>query len=184
MPTVHKRLLVFITLSLCLHGIWFISQKSYRVTFPQQADSLMAVRLSKRPALRQDKPATEVRQDSQRPTEKGHPLSDMDTRDQEQQTQITSASVLSEIRQKLSHQFVYPVLARRMGWQGRVLLGFQLDASGAIHKVHIKQSSGHAILDNSAMATLNRIGSITVQKLGGFIGAWQLEIPVIYRLEG
>lgn len=97
---------------------------------------------------------------------------------------LSTAQVLTKIKQKLTHEFVYPAVARRMGWQGRVLLGFQVDASGNIHQVHIKQSSGYALLDDSAVSALSRIGSITIQKVGSFIGALQLEIPVIYRLEG
>lgn len=184
--TTHKRLLVFIALSLFLHLAWFSSQTDYQLYIPTQADNQIAVRVqqqSKRPPVpvtteprakpvSQSKTATHAKSTAQA------------ARQDSEQNQLSSAQVLTAVKQQLNQHFVYPLIARRMGWQGRVLLGFHIDASGSIHRVHIKQSSGYAILDSSAMAALNRIGTVTVKKIEGLIGTWQLEIPIIYRLEG
>lgn len=50
----------------------------------------------------------------------------------------------------------YPMVARRMGWQGRVVLNVEVLASGLPGQVKVQQSSGHEVLDNAA---LNTVGS-------------------------
>lgn len=181
----HKRLMLFIALSLSLHLVWLTGQTNYQIYMPAQQDSQIAVRLRQAtppkihnrppspPEKMRDKQASLQRNIKQKPA-----------RQESTQNQLNSAQVLTMIRQKLTQHFVYPVMARRMGWQGRVLLGFQLDHGGSIQKVHIKKSSGYAILDNSAMVALNKIGKITLQASDILNGNWQLEIPIIYRLEG
>ena len=44
----------------------------------------------------------------------------------------------------------YPILARRQGWEGTVILTLVLTADGAVRTVNITTSSGHACLDESA----------------------------------
>lgn len=100
-----------------------------------------------------------------------------------QQVQIRDR-VLSRIRNHLNQYFVYPLLARREGWQGRVLLGFSVEADGAIRNIHVAAGSGYSILDNSAVSALSQINSLTE------VGSWlrgqrlDLQMPVIFRLQG
>lgn len=98
--------------------------------------------------------------------------------------QLTRARILGQIRQRLVQHFVYPSLARRQGWQGRVLLGFRLDGKGGIQHIHVKQSSGYAILDDSAITAMRKIGQVSRDGIGLLDQFGQLEIPIIYRLEG
>lgn len=98
--------------------------------------------------------------------------------------QVTRAKILGHVRHKLVQYFVYPRLARRQGWQGQVLLEFQVDSAGSIQHVHVKQSSGYAILDDSAIAAMSKIGNIGLRESDFLNRVWLLEIPVIYRLEG
>ncbi|MCX5798347.1 MAG: energy transducer TonB [Proteobacteria bacterium] len=44
----------------------------------------------------------------------------------------------------------YPDRARRMGWEGRVMLSFTLFENGSVHDIKIVNSSGFKILDESA----------------------------------
>ncbi len=44
----------------------------------------------------------------------------------------------------------YPLLARKMGLEGRVLLNLILDASGKVSQVILKKSSGYTLLDEAA----------------------------------
>lgn len=50
----------------------------------------------------------------------------------------------------------YPYLARKRGWQGRVVLSVYVDQDGVAVKVLIKKGSGHSILDRSAMLTIEK----------------------------
>jgi protein TonB len=83
---------------------------------------------------------------------------------------------------ELARHFFYPQLARRKGWQGRVDLGFRVEADGRIERIRVVRSSGHGILDRSAMQALRDVGRLSVgtPKLGSH--GWELDLPVIYRL--
>lgn len=179
----HKRLLVFVTLSLFLHVIWFMGHHDYRVFIPEQSGSL-SIRLMEQKQALQTRHAPQAGQAPAPLTGENRVVAQTTGRQTAGQHQSSSASVLTEIRQKLTQHFVYPVMARRMGWQGHVLLGFQIDGAGSIQRVHVKRSSGYAILDDSAMAALHKIGKIAIRTGLSLNGNRQLEIPVIYRLEG
>jgi len=48
----------------------------------------------------------------------------------------------------------YPMVARRMGWQGRVVLNVEVLVSGLPGQIILHQSSGHDVLDNVALNTV------------------------------
>ncbi len=102
----------------------------------------------------------------------------------QQTNQLNRARIIGQIRQRLQQHFFYPRLARQRGWQGQVLLAFRLDGAGSIQHVHVKHSSGYAILDDSAIAAMQQVGQIHQDDIGLFERIGQLEIPIIYRLEG
>lgn len=182
----HHRLAVFIAFSLLLHAAWLTGQaRQQRLFVPQQSGRLMSVHLRQQqlPVVKQQPPApAQVRQAQAVNNEQA--VKHTATRQQTASRQASGASVLARLHKKLAQRFVYPLLARRMGWQGRVLLGFRVDGSGSIQHVRIKQSSGYAVLDDSAMAALLKIGKIAIQTGATLPGSRQLEIPIIYRLEG
>lgn len=92
--------------------------------------------------------------------------------------------VLSKIRSNLQQYFVYPLLARRQGWQGKVLLGFSVEADGMIRNIHVAAGSGYTILDTSAVDALSRVHNL--YELSEWMQGERLdmEIPVIFRLQG
>ncbi len=45
----------------------------------------------------------------------------------------------------------FPAIAKRRGWQGVVVLKFELDASGQAINIVVEQSSGHELLDEAAI---------------------------------
>jgi len=100
-----------------------------------------------------------------------------------QQLQIRDR-VLSRIRTHLNQYFVYPLLARREGWQGRVLLGFSVEANGMIRNIHVAVGSGYAILDSSAMSALSRIEQLSEADSWTRGARLDLQMPVIFRLQG
>ena len=76
----------------------------------------------------------------------------------------------------------YPDEARRQGQEGVVLLSVDVDSSGRVNELNIKQSSGYALLDDSAVRAVRRwrfeparVGSLTLDS--------KVEIPVRFQLE-
>ena len=51
----------------------------------------------------------------------------------------------------------YPMMARKRGWEGKVLLGFDITSRGHIKNIHVIDSSGYAVLDKSAARALDKI---------------------------
>jgi protein TonB len=60
-------------------------------------------------------------------------------------------SIISDIVRK---HVQYPYLARRMGWEGKVVVSFVLTRQGEVKEVRVVQSSGYKVLDENTIATL------------------------------
>lgn len=90
--------------------------------------------------------------------------------------------LLGQLQTHLSRYLVYPPLARQRGWEGTVLLGLRVESDGHLDKIRIARSSGYAVLDHSALNSLNRLGHLAE------VSAWlngrgmDMQLPVIYRL--
>ena len=93
------------------------------------------------------------------------------------------AYVISHIHYELKNHFRYPMLARRNGWQGKVLLGLSVNSQGSIENAHIKVSSGHRILDNSALKALIEVKKIHNIEKWNNLNQHEFVIPVIYQLQ-
>lgn len=91
----------------------------------------------------------------------------------------TARRVKLYIRQALAEHFVYPFLARKRGWQGEVLLSFDVDSDGRISHARIIRSSGYRALDQAALKSLARVGRIEQAPLVRV----SLQLPVAYQLE-
>lgn len=93
-----------------------------------------------------------------------------------------SARIEARLRTDLARYFDYPALARQRGWEGTVLLGLRVESDGHLEKIRIERSSGYAVLDHSALNSLNRLGHLAE------VSAWlkgrgmDMQLPVIYRL--
>ncbi len=87
-----------------------------------------------------------------------------------------------ELRQLMDKYKVYPVMARKMGIQGRVMVRFTLDRSGAVQSFEVIQPAGAEILNSAAKELVKKISGLKPfpQELNR--AAWQFEIPVEYRL--
>jgi protein TonB len=78
---------------------------------------------------------------------------------------------------------VYPLAARRRGLEGRVLLSVHVRADGSCAEVQLRQSSGHALLDDSALATVRRWRFLPATRAGQAMDSW-VDVPVSFRLNG
>jgi protein TonB len=90
------------------------------------------------------------------------------------------SSLQVTLQQEIARHFNYPLLARRRGWQGEVLLAFRLEADGRISDARVLRSSGYGVLDRAALTALGKVGRIAA----GLSRGLAMELPVIYRLEG
>jgi protein TonB len=90
------------------------------------------------------------------------------------------AAIRVLLRAALEKHYYYPLLARRRGWQGEVLLGFTLDEKGTIVNARVTRSSGYRTLDNAALKSLNKVAAIDLHPAE----ALDFELPVIYNLYG
>ncbi len=90
---------------------------------------------------------------------------------------------LQYLQNALSKHFDYPRIAVNKGWQGKVLLGFQLKRNGIIENIYIAKSSGYAILDRAASKSLANIQSIPRTNSGFNYTSSDLQLPVIYQLQ-
>lgn len=88
----------------------------------------------------------------------------------------------SLLRAAFEAEFVYPSLARRQGWQGRVQIALRVEADGRFSELRVLQSSGHVSLDHDAVRTLQRIGQLAEARSWLDGRAMHVELPVIYRL--
>ncbi len=76
----------------------------------------------------------------------------------------------------------YPQAARRMGFQGKVVLNVEVLATGRAGQVQLHTSSGHEILDNAALQTVKTWHFSPARRLGQAVTEWFL-VPVKFSLE-
>jgi periplasmic protein TonB len=82
------------------------------------------------------------------------------------------------IRDKILRNVSYPDTAKRMGWQGKILLSFVITANGSVRGFKIIKSSGFPLLDKSAIDTVEDAAPFPKPPVEA-----QLVIPIVYRLE-
>lgn len=76
----------------------------------------------------------------------------------------------------------YPMTARRMGWQGRVVLNVEVLASGLPGQVKLQQSSGHPVLDNAAIKAVSGWRFVAARQGGQNVTKWFL-VPIPFILK-
>ncbi|WP_424813396.1 energy transducer TonB [Roseococcus sp. YIM B11640] len=75
----------------------------------------------------------------------------------------------------------YPLAARERGISGVALIRALVGADGETREVRLHRSSGHAILDNSALAAVRRWAFAPSARDGRAIEAW-IEVPIRFEL--
>jgi len=104
--------------------------------------------------------------------------------EQQQQHQISNISndMMHYLETEFRARFQYPMVAVKRGWQGKVIVGLDINKSGFIHNVNVRQSSGYSVLDNNAIRTFENIGNIIPVLSEGNTRDYQFTIPIIYQL--
>ncbi len=81
------------------------------------------------------------------------------------------------IKKIIEKNISYPSMARRMGWQGKVVVSFVVCRDGKIENLQVVESSGHAPLDKNALETVRQ-----VEPFPGPPVRVRLVLPVTYKI--
>lgn len=125
------------------------------------------------PEKKQDMQTTEQLKPTAASTAAAHqirPPSDQET--------LGTPQLESELKLQLRKYFYYPMLARKRGWEGSVLLGFEVQRNRPVFNISVLKSSGYEILDSSAVAALKKIKIDS----NGPLRPAELQLPVQFRL--
>ncbi len=76
---------------------------------------------------------------------------------------------------------VYPAVARRKGWSGKVLLLVQVDKAGAVKRLSVKRSSGYRVLDRAARRAVRRWRFVPATEVGRRVVS-EVVVPIDFRL--
>jgi periplasmic protein TonB len=76
----------------------------------------------------------------------------------------------------------YPMVARRMGYHGRVVLDVEVLAEGRAGDVKLHQSCGHDILDNAALQTVKTWHFSPARRFGQAV-TQRFLVPIKFSLE-
>jgi protein TonB len=77
---------------------------------------------------------------------------------------------------------IYPLAARRRGQEGRVLLTVVVDRTGVVAEARVSESSGHRLLDRSALKAVRQWHFLPAQRRGRAV-ATTVSVPVVFALE-
>ena len=84
---------------------------------------------------------------------------------------------MSSISGMIHGRVYYPRIARRNNWQGRVLVHFVVGTDGKTSDITVRESSGHSVLDESAIETIRDLEGLPRPLL-----PVPLTVPVHFRL--
>jgi periplasmic protein TonB len=76
----------------------------------------------------------------------------------------------------------YPMVARRMGYHGKVVLDVEVLANGTAGDVKLHQGSGYDILDNAALQTVKTWRFTPARHLGQAV-TQRFLVPIKFSLE-
>jgi protein TonB len=81
------------------------------------------------------------------------------------------------IRSVIQRGVSYPALARRMGWEGRVIVAFRILSNGSVRDIRVVEGSGHAVLDRSAVEAVR-----SASPFPPLPAPAEVVTPVVYKL--
>ena len=90
--------------------------------------------------------------------------------------------LLGELQSRLNRYLVYPIRARKRGWQGQVIVSFNINERGQLNNVRLAKSSGYSLLDRSAITAIAKLENIALPNFMGRLQAMELQLPVRYEL--
>ena len=83
----------------------------------------------------------------------------------------------SYIRDLIAAQLVYPPMARRMNWGGKVAVAFVIAEDGSVHSIRVVETSGFPLLDKSALEAVIRVAPFPKPPVRA-----EITVPVSFRI--
>lgn len=83
----------------------------------------------------------------------------------------------SYIKDAIQLKTSYPTMARKMGWEGKVLLSFVISTSGYVEAIQIIKSCGFRALDQNAIKTIQQCAPFPRPPVNA-----ELILPITYHL--
>lgn len=81
------------------------------------------------------------------------------------------------IRDAIMKKLSYPTAARRMGWEGKVVVSFVISEDGYVSDIEIVESSGFGVLDRNAVETVKKASPFPKPPVRA-----ELVMPIVYDL--
>jgi len=81
------------------------------------------------------------------------------------------------IKETIQKKICYPGVARKMGWEGKVVISFVVKENGDIQDIKVVESSGYQALDKNAMITIKKAAPFPSPPITA-----EVIIPVTYQL--
>lgn len=190
----HNRILLLIVLSTCVH-VFFLYNPNNEIELPSQQNASFTVQLhtiypkTQKTTNTNSEKELSTKSVIKKTVKKNNASKNTvpDTQLVTQQHKIPKSSnairakLLTQIKTKFTKHFDYPRIAQRRGWQGKVLLAFNINKQGNISVIKIKDSSGYAVLDQAAQHSLSKIKKLTINDWP-FNMEQAFKLPVIYKL--
>jgi protein TonB len=82
----------------------------------------------------------------------------------------------------LNNRLIYPLMARRMGIQGRVVLDVEVLADGLCGRADVAQSSGHDVLDRAALESVRTWQFVPARHGSQAVTRW-FKVPITFSLK-
>jgi protein TonB len=95
---------------------------------------------------------------------------------------LTRGGYFDMLRLKIESNKKYPEQARKRQIQGRVVVGFTLDESGAVTAARVTKSSRHPALDRAALAAVRSAAPFPRPPPDLFEGPLQMTITIVFEL--
>jgi len=159
------------------------------------------VNTNKKPAVNPPKPQPEPKAALEKPVPEPKPAPDTDVASSQQprKTQTFATPKTTTMRGTTANQTApairtaypknegnpppeYPTLARRRGWEGTVQLSVRVLENGQVGDIMVIKSSGHSLLDKTALETVKQYRFAAGEKGDQKIAMW-VEVPVHFRLQ-
>ena len=77
----------------------------------------------------------------------------------------------------------YPYIARKRGYEGKVVVRLLIGKDGRVKRLFLVKSSGYKVLDRSALKALKNWKFSPARIAGAPVEYW-VEVPVVFRLSG
>jgi periplasmic protein TonB len=82
------------------------------------------------------------------------------------------------IRKHIMESLIYPAMAQKRGWRGKVLVSFVINEGGEVEDITIVTSCGHDLLDKNVISTIHKAAPFPKPPEKA-----QIILPIVYDLK-